>query len=227
MAISPSIPTSFVPKQPVQPTRRPSSGGSNVLLIISLVILAVAIAASVAAFGYERYLMSVQERKAAELAEAQERISEDTVEEFVRLRDRALAAQNLLNEHVAISRFLDTLENITLQTVRFDSLKLAVDTDRVTDIEMSGTARTFNALAVQSAAFAGEKRIKRAIFSDISVNEGGSVSFLMTAELDPRLVLMEGTPTPAPSSLPAEAEEPEDEQPADVIDMSTSAPQTI
>lgn len=192
------------------------------LLVISLVILGIAVVASVAAFGYERYLTSVKERKAAELLVAQEEVNEDKVEEFVRLRDRGLAAQNLLNEHVAISRFLDTLENITLQTVRFDSLKLSVGDDRTTDIEMSGSARTFNALAVQSAAFAGEKRIKRAIFSDISVNDGGSVSFLMTAELDPRLVLMESTPTPL--AVPEAAEEAEEvSEPAGVIDMSTSS----
>lgn len=207
MAISPSIPTSFVPKQPVQPTRRPTSGGSNVLLIVSLVILALAIAASAAAFGYERYLMSVKERKAAELAMAQERVSEDTVEEFIRLRDRALAAETLLDEHVAVSQFFDVLENITLQAVRFTSLKLSIEDDRSTRIEMSGAARTFNALAVQSAAFASEKHIKRAIFSDISVNDGGSVSFLMTAELDPRLILMAAIPTPLAPVVEEEAEE--------------------
>lgn len=221
MAISPSIPTSFVPKQPVQPTRRPTSSGNNVLLVVSLVILGLAVAASVAAFAYERYLTSVKERRAVELTAAQERVSEDTVEEFVRLRDRALAAQNLLDDHVAISQFLDTLENITVQTVRFDSLKLSVADDRTTSIEMAGAARTFNALAVQSAAFAGEKRIKRAIFSDISVNDGGSVSFLMTAELDPRLVLMSGIPTP---SVPAVEEE---EAAPPVESATTTEPETL
>lgn len=79
---------------------------------------------------------------------------------------------------------------------------------------MSGTARTFNALAAQSSVFAGEKRIKRAIFSDIRINDNKSVSFSLEADLDPKLLTLvpevtqtvpadDGALTPPPATTTA------------------------
>ena len=52
----------------------------------------------------------------------------------------------------------------------------------------SGTAKSFNALAVISTTFATDNRIKEAIFSNIVVNKDNSVSFALSASLDPKLV---------------------------------------
>lgn len=187
MALPPTIPTSFVPKQPVATGIRQKSG-TNIFLIGALAVLGLSVIGSAATFGYEFYLKSARDAKAAELALAQQSVDIDVVESFIRLRDRLAPVDDILNEHVTLSEFFDTLEVRTLQNVRFNNMSITVANDRTAEIETEGVARTFNALAAQSAALAGEKRIKRAIFSGISVNDNGTVSFTLTASLDPRLI---------------------------------------
>lgn len=206
MAVPPTIPTSFVPKQPLDGKRRAYSG-TNYLLLVSLGVFGLAVLASGFVFGYEYYLKSVKSARASELAAATAAINENTVEEFVRLRDRFISARELLNQHVTLSRFFSLLESITITNVRFTSLELSVEND-VTRIEMEGVARSFNALAAQSAKFAAQKDIRRAIFSDISINQNGSVSFILTAELDPDLIRMvPPVVAPATSEEPIESEQ--------------------
>lgn len=170
-------------------------------MIIAASVAGIAILAAAAVFGYKVFLESMRDSKAAELTAAEEAIDTDMVEEFVRLRNRLLAADTLLDQHVRISAFFDVLETRTLQTVRFDSLSISVNEDRTAEIEMEGIARSFNALAAQSTEFAAEKRIKRAIFSGISVNENNTVSFTLNAELDPRLITGILVSAEAPSAV--------------------------
>lgn len=201
MAIPPTIPTSFVPKQPVQTTQRARTG-MNVFMLVSFVLAGLALLGTAGVFGYEKYLESAKERKAEELRAAEASISRDTVEEFIRLRDRFASSERLLDEHVTLSQFFDLLESVTLQSVSFTSLDVEVNDDRSATIGMTGVADSFNALAAESAAFAGEKRIRRAIFSDIGASAtGGGVSFSLQAELDPRLVVWDTT---IPVSLPSD-----------------------
>ncbi len=196
MAISPTIPTSFVPKQPVNTVARRPQSGLNAFLIIAGVVAGLAVLAAGATFGYKTYLESVRTSKAEALKAAEQDINLDVVEGFIRLRNRLNSAQALLDQHVLTSQFFDTIEVRTLQTVRFNSLTLTVADDRSAEIQMEGVAKSFNALAAQSEAFASEKRIKRAIFSSIAVKENGTVGFTLSAELDPRLVLASTAPTP-------------------------------
>lgn len=197
MALPPTVPTSFVPKQPV--TTRKRASGNNPFLALSYLILGVAIVACFAVFGYRYYLQNVAKKKAEAVVAAQSQIDQATVTEFIRLRDRFTAANGILDKQVELSQFFRVLENLTLQTVRYDSLKVTVANDRVATVELTGTAQSFNALAAQSAAFSTEKRIKRAIFSGITVKDN-RVSFKLTADLDPALLAL--TPKAAAPAAP-------------------------
>lgn len=197
MAVPPTIPTSFVPKQPVEMYPRQSTSGSNILMVVSLILLGVALLLSVGVFVYGRYLSGQSTAKAAEIEKAQVGVNQDTVEKYIRLSDRLRSADTLMGQHVMLSQFFDVLESLTLKNVRFASLSVTVNDDQSADIKMTGAAENFNALAVQSAAFAKEPRIKQAIFSGIKADsKTGVVSFLVSAKLDSKLVLI-------PSSLPA------------------------
>ena len=204
MALSPTIPTSFVPKQPVRPTpNRPRASGANLFLVISFFLLGTAVVGSVAVFAYQQYLKSVITQKEAQLQAAEEDINFATVEEYIRVRDRFTAAQQLLDKHVALSQFLSVLEASTLTNVRFSTFTFVLSDDGVPTIEMNGVARNFNALAAQSNAFGADTRIKSAIFSDITVNPNNSVSFHVSANLSPALmVMMDPSERPAPPEVP-------------------------
>jgi len=184
-----------------------------VLLIIASFTFGFAVVAAIGTYVYGQYLEGAVEKRAEELALAQRSVSQDQVEEFLRLRDRLVYGRDLLSNHTALSQVFTALEAQTLQTVRFETLELEVAEDRSAQLDVEGIARTFNALAAQSNAFAAEKRIRRAIFSDIVVNENNTVSFRLTADLDAGLVTLgdstfgprESEPTIEPA---AEAPEP-------------------
>ncbi len=226
MALSPGIPTSFVPKQPVKsPVRRPMSSGTNLFLAVTLMIAAFSIVLAIGTFAYDRYLIKTLKTKEDLLAKAQANVDENSIEEFVRLRDRLSTGKDLLNNHVVLSQFFDELEKLTLKNVTFDSMKLTVAGDKSAKIDMKGTALNFNALASQSNAFASEKRIKRAIFSGITLNERKQVTFTLTADIDPRLI------TDSNSALGAQAQPVEQrpaivpvETPPAVIQTATTTP---
>lgn len=186
-----TIPTSFVPKQPVRAGGHFEKSGGNTFLVVSLVILGIALLASAGVFGYQQVLKGMRESKGKQVEAALQEVNSQAVESFIRLRTRFSLANAMLDSRVAASGFFDVLETTTLQTVRFDSLSFTLVEDGSAEITMTGTARTFNALAAQSAEFAKEKRIKRAIFSDISVEEASdTVSFSLSADLDKDLLTL-------------------------------------
>lgn len=223
MTLSPGIPTSFVPRQPSQqPSKRPHSAGRNIFLLVSFFLFIVAVVAAVGTFAYDRYLTHVLEKRAAELALAQRAVNQDQVEEFIRLRDRLLYGQEFLADHVVMSQVFDVLEAQTLQTVRFESLELTVASDRTAQLDIDGVARNFNALAAQSNAFAADKRIRRAIFSDIVVNDSNTVSFRLTADLDPRLLTL--SDLPIDNVAPVAPQNPAPQNPAPQAPAATTTP---
>jgi hypothetical protein len=194
VALSPSIPTSFVPKQPVSPGKKRYSGTGNIFFLVGVFIGGLALVASGGVFLYENYLQGLEKTKGAELSAAENNVSPSTVEQFVRLRNRLSAAQTLIQHHVELSQFFNLLESITLQNVHFTNLTVTVANDGSATIAMTGVAKTFNALAAESTSFAGQPNIQSAIFSGISVNANGTVAFTLNATLAPALVFESKAP---------------------------------
>lgn len=191
VAVSPTIPTSFVPKQPLDAPRRKMQAGDNIFLLVSILILGVSVVTAGAVFGYQKYLSSVIEVKSAALDQARSEIDRQQVEDFIRLKQRFDSGKTLLDNHVTASRFFTLLEESTLQNVKFDDLKLTVEDDRTASVSLSGVARNFNTLAAQSSEIAEQRDFKRSIFSDIRINANGTVGFTLTADIDEDLMRMQ------------------------------------
>jgi hypothetical protein len=188
MALSSNIPTSFVPSSNTAP-RRFRSDLTGMFGLLSYFVLAVVFILALGVFFYGRVLAGSQASKDAELAIAESGIDSVTVETFVRLRDRLNLGQTLLNNHVAFSGFFSLLETLVPAPVRFISIHLSIGDTGSVKLEGSGSAKNFNALAAASTAFAHDGRIKDAIFSNIEVNsKDSSVSFALSASLDPKLI---------------------------------------
>lgn len=155
---------------------------------LTYIVLGVVFVLALGVFFYNQYLTKTLAAKEAELAKAQKSIDEETVRGFVQLRDRLNAGKTLLTNHVAFSGFFKLLETLLPATVRFSSLNLTLDDTKKVRLGGSGTAKNFNALANISTAFAKDSHIKDAIFSNIGINKDGSVSFVLSATLDPKVI---------------------------------------
>jgi len=187
MALPPTIPTSFVPHSAStqRSFRADYSGAFN---FFAYTILGFVFVSAFGVFFYARILDAQKAAKDAEIAKAEAAIDKKAVEEFVQLRNRLLSSRTLLENHVAFTGFFSTLEKVMPATVRFTSLRVFLDKTDAPAVEGRGVAKTFNALAAASEAFAIDGRIKDAIFSNITVNKDNSVSFVLAATLDPALV---------------------------------------
>lgn len=188
MALPPTIPTSFVPRSSSVTARQLRSNFVGTFGFFAYIVLGVIFVLALSAFFYSRILAGTLASREAALAQAQKAIDIATVEGFVQLRDRLNSGAQLLAKHVALSNFFKLLATLVPSSVRFTSLHLTVDDARRVKVEGLGVARSFNALATVSTAFATDGHIKDAIFSNIVVNKDSTVSFALSASLDPKVV---------------------------------------
>lgn len=186
--LPPTIPTSFVPHASSGEARRARADFGGMFGALAYILLGVAFVLAIGIFLYGRVLSSTQTSKDAKLAQSVKGIDQATVDGFIRLRDRLSESQKLLDKHVAFTAFFSSLEKILPASVRFSSVHLTFDISGAPKLEGSGVAKSFNSLATASSAFAEDGRIKSAIFSNISINTDGTVSFKLSATIDPKLV---------------------------------------
>lgn len=187
MALPSTIPTSFVPR-PTAQHRLGAADFSGVFDFLSYLVLVVVFVLAIGVFVYGRILSNTLVSKDADLAKAEKAIDPDTIQSFVQLRDRLVLSRTLLANHVKLSTFFTALEGLLPTNVRLASLHVTVSDGLMTRIEGTGTAKSFNALAAASTALASDGRIKDVIFSAITVNKDATVSFSVSATLDPKIV---------------------------------------
>ncbi len=201
MALPPAIPTSFVPHPASAGGRRFRSDFSGAFGFFAYGVLGLALLLALGVFAYGRILAAEQSAKDAALAKAEAAIDSATVESFVRLRDRLNSSAQLLANHPAFSNFFSALETLLPATVRFTALHLTLADDGTATLQGAGAAKSFNALAALSTALSADGRIKDAIFSGIVVNaKDNSVSFVLAATLDPKLIAFAPPEAAAPSA---------------------------
>ena len=188
MALPPTIPTSFVPHSNVAP-RKFSSDFTGAFGFFAYAVLGIVFLMALGVFFYGRILAADQTSKYKKLTVAEAEIDAKTVESFVRLRNLLSSVETLLEGHVAFSGFFSSLEKILPATVRFTALHLSIGKNGMSKVEGEGVAKSFNALASASTAFAGDGRIKDAIFSKINIKEDNSVSFSLFATLDREIIV--------------------------------------
>lgn len=208
-----TIPTSFVPQPASAAGRKSHSDFTGAFGFLAYAILGIVFALAIGVFLYGRILAAEQSSKDAELQKAEAAIDPATIESFVQLRDRLDSSKTLLANHIAFSGFFAALETLLPATVRFTSIHLSIAaasasaptsaSGQTITFEGTGVAKSFNALAAASNSFAADGRIEDAIFSNFTINKDNSVSFSLSASLDPKLVAFAPAPVTTASSTTA------------------------
>lgn len=189
MASTPTIPTSFLPHQGAAArSKTPNSDLIEALVYFTYVVFVAVFMLAVGVFLYGHALLLSKASKDAKLAEEVGKLDVASVPAFVRLRDRLTSTQKLLDAHVMFSQVFPAIESIMPSTVRFTSMHIAFGDKNIPKVDAEGVAKSFNSLAVASADFANDPRIKNALFSVKNLNKDGSASFSFTASIDPKVI---------------------------------------
>lgn len=104
------------------------------------------------------------------------------------LNKRIEAAKKLLNSHTVVTPIFDFLENDTLATVKFDTFSYDLRDNGTSFLVISGQAKNFSSIALQSDIFGKEKFIKNPVFSDLNPDQNGNIVFKFNSSLDPTFV---------------------------------------
>lgn len=188
--MEPRFKTSFMPKKPVAPQtgRVPRGGSVGLFFLLTLIVFLAAVVVSAGLFLYQLYLTNSIERKSDELERARASFDPALIQELTRLDTRIETAGSLLDNHIALTRLFAFLEENTLESVQFQNFRYTTLSDEGVTIAMSGKAKSFGAVALQSDVFGNSSFIRDPIFSNLNVDVFGDVTFNMTAFVNPSML---------------------------------------
>ncbi len=181
-----NVQTSFIPKKPLQgrPGGDFGSATDGVFFIITLFIFIASVIAAISTFSYREYLNTAIDSKKKSLALAEGALEMPIIQELVRIDLRINNAKILLQKHKAPSAIFNILSQQTLQNVSFTTFEYTIKENGAASVIMNGQAGNFSTVALQSDQFGKSKVLKDVIFSDITVDPSGKITFIVKTKID-------------------------------------------
>jgi len=183
--------TSFIPKKPLAEDRVPVVAHTSVFSFIATLIFFGALAAAVGMYFYKANLVKSISVMSAELDTARNSFEPSLITQLQTLDRRITDSKILLNNHIVVSPIFSALEINTLKSVQFTKFSYATPSDLSAPVvvHMSGRARDYSSIALQSDQLATNKNIHNSIFSNLALDEKtGMVAFDLTFSVDADLV---------------------------------------
>ncbi len=180
---------SFVPKKPITSQKKTKKTSGGLFLGISLIVFILLSGSTASVYFYKIYLEKKVENQRVSLERAKEAFEPSLIIELKKLDARIKSVENILNSHVAFSELFGLLEVETLKTIRFNNFNYSIENNNEIEIHLSGEAKSYSSVALQSDIFGESKFIKNPVFSGLSLNDEGSIFFNISARVDPQLVL--------------------------------------
>ena len=182
------VTTSFIPKESLMQDRSPRPQRRNPFVFLNLIgagILIITVLAAGGVFLLKSYTEQSIASKRTSLDRQRAAFEPATIEELLRLDKRINASSALLKSHYALTLIFDDLESRTGENVRFKTFKYEPAGPGRFAVSMSGTAKSFNSVAVQSDSFGKSNVVKDPIFSNLNLDPSGNVVFDFGAFVDP------------------------------------------
>ena len=183
------IRTSFIPKQSLG--NKPAAShteGMGFLPFLGITILVASHFSWLAAYGYRSLLQKEVADQNASLELAKQKFDPSLLKVFENLDRRLQAANQLLAGHSTLSPLFDTLDQLTLKSVRYNTFNYSSNQSAAA-VKITGEALNFPAVALQALAYSKDDRIVNPIFSNLGVEASGRVTFDVSFALDPAFVL--------------------------------------
>jgi hypothetical protein len=182
--------TSFIPKKPMVEDRAKVSRPTGLLTILSIFIFITVALASGGLYFYKGIVEKNVAKMSSDLVLAKNRFEPTQINKLQILDKRLVAANQILLKHVAISPIFNTLQSLTMKTIRYTkfSYSFGGDNNAKIAVKMSGQAIGYRSIALQSDLFLKEKSIIDPVFSNLSLDEKGNVLFDLDFSVDPTFI---------------------------------------
>src|SRR3989344_1268957 len=190
--------TSFIPKKPFSPigglnVQQPRRATSSLFMTLAGFLFIVSLLAAGGMYFWKSYLLSSQESYKTQLAEREKQFNADLIEELKSQNVKIDLPKNLIDKHLAASQIFDIIGRLTIENVRFLSMDMtagATSNDGI-KINLKGNGTCLSAVAFHSDVLGQLERyglrkvVKNPILSDPSIDTDRTVSFGLTATVDP------------------------------------------
>ena len=183
--------TSFIPKKPLVERRIPSKRPIGIISLLATVIFFASLIAGGGLYLYRNNLVQQVQDKSVSLERAKEAFEPSLILTLQTLDKRINASREILSEHIIISPIFKALQETTLKTVRFTKFDYSINQEKIVNVNMSGEARSYRTLALQSDVFGESKLIKNPIFSNLSLSTTGDIVFDLSFDVDRSLIMYE------------------------------------
>ncbi|HAS80765.1 MAG: hypothetical protein UR25_C0003G0033 [Candidatus Nomurabacteria bacterium GW2011_GWE1_32_28] len=182
--------TSFIPKKPMIEKRSTGSQPVSFFTIISIFIFFTIVIGTGALYFYNELLKKNIISMENDLNLAKNRFEPSKIIQLQVLDKRLNASNEILSKHIAISPIFEALQSITMKTIAYTKFSYSFP-DNVgvkIEVKMNGVAVGYKSVALQSDLFAKNKYFIDPIFSNLSLDDKGSVLFDLEFSVDPNFV---------------------------------------
>ena len=211
--------TSFIPKKPIVEERATSSRPVGILLIASIIILFIVLLGTGGLYFYKVSLNNKIKTMQTSLNSAESEFEPSKIAELQLLDKRLIAATSILDNHIAVSPIFTELENVTMHTIRYTQFSYTLGSSGAAtdasgtaiggggsssssnnvDVKMSGIAIDYRSIALESDLFSQDKNFVNPIFSNLTVDASGNITFDLDFSVAPSFVNYKQTLTAAQS----------------------------
>ena len=205
------IKTTFFPRRPqlaAAPLATVAHRGADLVSLFATIVFVASVVICGGVYAWQFLLKSQIAGQEQSLARAEAEYDARFVDEASRLNDRIVAAEDILDRHVAPSALLDILEQFTLRTVSFQTFTYSQGADGKITLAASGVGESFGSIVLQSDQFGGPAQMRDVVFSRLEPNDQSLVTFNFSATVDPKNILYfrtlrQGSAFPTAPAAPA------------------------
>ena len=176
--------TSFIPKKPIVKDTAVVKQPVGLLTIISVLFFIAMVVTAGGLYFYKKSLTDTIDKKASELLLARGRLEETQIPRLKILDKRLRASSDILSKHIAVTPIFKALQSLTLSEnprpkVRFTKFSYELSKEKTNKIavKLSGTTTGYRQIALQSDLFLKNESLIDPIFSNLSLDDKGSVLF--------------------------------------------------
>ncbi len=182
--------TSFMPKKPMIEERVSSAPPIGIIAVIAIFIFFAVLLSSGGLYFYRGIVKKNISSMETDLELAKSRFEPSKILQLQVLDKRLRASTDVLNRHIAITPIFKMLEDVTMKTVRYTKFTYDIEDGPNTKIsfKINGQAIGYKSIALQSDLFTQNNQILDPVFSNLTLDDKGSVVFELTFSVDPSFV---------------------------------------